>query len=132
MASETHQRLLNSLARALEQDGIKITHIDIDGDPQFFDEKYRDLPTPGERNGHVPDLEGIKNNLRHLGEVKKVIKGDENLESQFKVFSSRTMNDTPMPLHIGVPKSLKEELRQKLHDIGLGDKLDNGRIKIWS
>lgn len=132
MASEEHQKLLNSLARGLEKDGVEITHLDIDGDPQFFDAKYRNLPTPEKRNGHIPDLVGVKNGLRHLGEVKIAIEGDDNLESQFKVFSNRTMNDKPIPLHIAVPERIKEETKQKLRDIGLGDKLDNGRIKIWS
>ncbi len=133
MASEAHQKLLNSLARALEKDGVEITHLDIDGDPQFFDQKYRNLPTPTERNGHVPDLEGVRNGLRHLGEAKKAIEGDDNLESQFETFSSRQMKDeTPIPFHIAVPKNLKGEMEQKLRDIGLGEKLKNGRITIWS
>lgn len=132
MASEAHQRLLNSLARALEKNGVEITHLDIDGGPRFFDEKYKNLPTPTEREGHIPDLEGKRDGLRHLGEAKIAIEGDDNLESQFKVFSSRQMNDRPIPFHIVVPKSLRKDIEQKLYEIGLKEKWESGRISIWS
>lgn len=133
MVSEVHQRLLNSLANGLEKDGVTITHLDIDGTPEYFDEKYRDLPTPTERDGHVPDLVGIKNDVRCLGDAKIEIEGDDNLESQFIAFSSRQMkNGTPIPFHIAVPENLKDEMKQKLKDIGLEEKLENGRIIIWS
>ncbi len=49
MASEEHQKLLNSLARVLEKkESVTITHLDIDGMPKCFDEKYRNLPTPSD------------------------------------------------------------------------------------
>lgn len=67
MTSEAHQRLLNSLAKTMEKQGITITHMNIDGTPEYFDEKYRKLPIPKERDGYIPDLEGMKGALRHLG-----------------------------------------------------------------
>jgi len=38
--------------------------------PQHFEEKYRKLPTPSEIEGHMPDLVGMKDGLRYLGDVK--------------------------------------------------------------
>ncbi|MGC1709367.1 MAG: hypothetical protein WA799_06155, partial [Nitrosotalea sp.] len=76
MTSAEHQKMLNSLATTLESQGITITHIDMAEMPECFDEKYRNLPRPKERDGQVPDLEGMKGALRHLGEVKTSIKDD--------------------------------------------------------
>ena len=132
MASEAHQRLLNSLAKSMEGFGITITHLDIDGTPEYFDEKYRKLPAPKEREGYKPDLEGMKGALRHLGEAKIKIKDDENLVSQFRAFTSLEMNDKEIPLHIAVPKSLKKELEKKLYKLDLYKKYKNGTIMIWA
>ena len=132
MALEAHQRLLNSLAKSMEEFGITITHLDIDGTPEYFDEKYRKLPEPKERDGYKPDLEGMKGVLRHLGEAKIKINGDENLVSQFKAFTSLEMNGKEVPLHIAVPKSLKKELEKKLYKLDLYKKYKNGTIKIWA
>jgi len=132
MASEAHQRLLNSLAKSMEGFGVTITHLDIDGTPECFDEKYRKLPAPKERDGHKPDLEGMKGALRHLGEAKIKIKDDENLVSQFRAFTSLEMNDKEIPLHIAVPKSLKKELEKKLYKLDLYKKYKNGTIMIWA
>ncbi|MGI0069651.1 MAG: hypothetical protein ACREAN_05275, partial [Nitrosopumilaceae archaeon] len=107
MVSEEHQKLLNSLAKALEAEGVIITHIDIANTPEFFDEKYRNLPKPKERDGHIPDMEGMKGALRHLGEVKTSIKGDPKIDSQLKSFTNREMNGKEIPLHIAVPKARK-------------------------
>jgi predicted transcriptional regulator len=109
MTLEAHQKLLNSLAKAMEHQGITITRLDIDGTPEYFDEKYRKLPVPKERDGYIPDLEGMKGALRHLGEAKIMIKGDENLDAQFRVFANREMNGKEIPFHIAVPKSIKKE-----------------------
>jgi len=132
MALEAHQRLLNSLAKSMEGVGITITHLDIDGTPEYFDEKYRKLPTPKERDGYKPDLEGMKGALKHLGEAKIMIKDDENLASQFKAFTSLKMNGKEIPLHVAVPKSLKNELEKKLYKLNLYKKYKNGTIKIWA
>ncbi len=132
MALEAHQKLLNSLAKSMEEFGITITHLDIDGTPEFFDEKYRKLPTPKERDGYKPDLEGMKGALKHLGEAKIMIKDDENLASQFKAFTSLKMNGKEIPLHVAVPKSLKNELEKKLYKLNLYKKYKNGTIKIWA
>jgi len=128
---ESHQKLLNSLAKSMENQGITITHIDIDGTPEYFDEKYRKLPIPKEREGYKPDLEGMKGALRHLGEAKIMIKDDKNLDSQFKAFTSLEMNGKEIPFHIAVPKSLKKEIEKKLYKLGLYDKYKKGNIKIW-
>src|SRR5713226_8985243 len=112
MALEAHQRLLNSLAKSMEGFGIIITHLDIDGTPEYFDEKYRKLPAPKERDGYKPDLEGMKGVSRHLGEAKIKIDGDENLASQFRAFTSLEMNGKEIPLHVAVPKSLKKDLEK--------------------
>ncbi|TSA18286.1 MAG: hypothetical protein D4R72_02590, partial [Nitrosopumilales archaeon] len=119
MASEAHQRLLNSLAKSMEDFGITITHLDIDGTPEYFDEKYRKLPMPKERGAHKPDLEGMKGVVRHLGEAKIMIKDDENLVSQFRAFTSLEMNGKEIPLHIAVPTSLKKDLEKKLYKLDL-------------
>lgn len=132
MASEAHQRLLNSLAKSMEDFGITITHLDIDGTPEYFDEKYRKLPAPKERDRYKPDLEGMKGALRHLGEAKIKIKDDENLVSQFRAFTSLEMNGKEIPFHIAVPKSLKKELEQKLYKLDLYKKYKNGTIMIWA
>ena len=131
MALEAHQRLLNSLAKSLEDFGIIITHLDIDGTPEYFDEKYWKLPAPKEREGYRPDLEGMKGILRHLGEVKIKI-DDENLVSQLRVFTSLEMNGKEIPLHVAVPKSLKKELEKKLYKLDLYKKYKNGTIMIWT
>jgi hypothetical protein len=132
MASEAHQRLLNSLAKSMEGVGITITHLDIDGTPEYFDETYRKLPVPKERDGYKPDLEGMKGVLRHLGEAKIKIKDDENIVSQFRAFTSLEMNGKEIPLHVAVPKSLKKELEKKLYKLDLYKKYKNGTIKIWA
>ena len=132
MESEEHQKLLNGLARGLEKNGVEITHLDISGTPEFFDEKYRDLPTPTEREDHVPDLEGMKDGLRHLGEAKIDINNDSNIDSQLEVFANREIDGKDIPLHIVIPKNLKEDLETKLKELGLYDKYDNKLISIWS
>lgn len=131
MVSEEHQKLLNSLANALEAEGVTITHIDIAETPELFDGKYRDLPKPNERDGQIPDLEGMKGALRHLGEVKTSIK-DSNLDSQLKAFTNREMNSKDIPLHIAVPKNLKKELEAKLYRLRLYEKYKKGTIRIWA
>ena len=132
MALEAHQRLLNSLAKSMEGFGITITHLDIDGTPEYFDEKYRKLSAPKERDRYKPDLEGMKGVLRHLGEAKIKINDDENLVSQFRAFTSLEMNGKEIPFHIAVPKSLKKELEKKMYKMNLYKKYKNGTIKIWT
>ncbi|MDE1862397.1 MAG: hypothetical protein KGI33_05750 [Thaumarchaeota archaeon] len=132
MTSEEHQRLLNLLANTLESQGVKITHMDIAGMPQFFDEKYRNLPMPSERDGHIPDLEGMKGALRYFGEAKVKIKGDPDVDAQIRAFTNREMNGKDIPLHIVIPKKLKKELEGRLYKLGLYDKYKKGIIKVWS
>ncbi|MGI0102970.1 MAG: hypothetical protein ACREA7_10330 [Nitrosotalea sp.] len=132
MTSAEHQKMLNTLATTLESQGITITHIDMAEMPECFDEKYRSLPRPKERDGQVPDLEGMKGALRHLGEVKTGIKGDQNIDAQLRAFTGREMNGKEIPLHIAVPKELKKELEKKLYKMGLYEKCKKGTVKIWS
>ena len=132
MESQKHQELLNELARRLEETGVTITHLDISGTPEFFDEKYRELPTPGKREGHVPDLEGVKDKLTHLGESKIDVNNDSNIDSQLGVFAHRTMGGKNIPLHIMIPKNLEEDLIAKLKDLGLYNKYADGQIFIWT
>ncbi len=132
MTSVEHQKMLNLLAATLESQGITVTHIDMAEMPEYFDEKYRKLPKPKERDGHVPDLEGMKGALRHLGEVKTRIKGDPNINAQLKAFTGREMNGKEIPLHIAVPKELKKELEKKLYKIGLYEKCKKGTVRIWA
>jgi len=133
MVSSEHQKMLNKLATALEKEGVTITHLDIDNMPEHFDEKYKNLPTPAEIEGHIPDLNGIKNNLIHLGESKIDIYGDENIDSQLKIFSNNVMKEgnKPVPLHIIVPKSKENDLRKKISELDLNHKLKSGQIMIW-
>ena len=130
MALEAHQKLLNSLARSMESFGIIITHLDVNGTPEYFDEKYRKLPPPKERDGYKPDLEGMKGALRHLGEAKIAL--DDEFTSQIRAFTSLEMNGNEIPLHIAVPKSLKKDLEKKLYKLDLYKKYKNGTIKIWA
>jgi hypothetical protein len=132
MTLEEHQRMLNSLANTLESQGITITHIDMAETPDLFDEKYKKLERPAERDGHSPDLEGMKGALRYLGEVKTKIKDDPNIDAQLRAFTSREMGGKDVPLHIAVPKELKKELEGKLYKLGLYDKYKKGSIKIWA
>jgi len=132
LPSEEHQKLLNSLANALESEGITVTHIDIDETPDLFDYRFRKLPKPKERDGNTPDLEGMKGALRQIGEVKIKIKGDVILDSQLKSFTNREMNGKEIPLHIAVPTKLKKELEKKLYKIGLYNKYKKGTIRIWA
>ena len=132
MASEDHQRLVNALANILESQGITITHIDMAGTPEFFDEKYRKLAKPDERDGYSPDLEGMKGALRHFGEAKTKIKDDPNIDAQIRAFTNREMNGKDIPLHMAVPKEIKKELEGKLYKMRLYDKYKKGTIKIWA
>lgn len=132
MILEEHQKLLNSLAKTLEFEGITITHIDIGYTPELFEERYRKLPKPSDRDGHVPDLEGMKGALRHLGEVKASIKNDPNLDSQLKAFTGREMNGREIPLHIAVPPPLKKELEKRLYKLRLYEKYKKGTIRVWA
>ena len=132
LKSEIHQNLLNSLASALVSEGITITHIDMDETPELFDEKFKKLPKPNERDGHTPDLEGMKGALRHIGEVKIDIKGDSNIDSQIRSFTNRELNGKEIPLHLAVPKELKKDLEKKLYKMGLYDKYKKGIIRIWA
>lgn len=134
MVSEEHQRLVNGLARGLEGRGIEITAIDIDGTPQYFEERYRSLPTPKDRNGSIPDLVGKDaNGVNQLGEAKTDMEA-ENLNDQLKRFSNREMTKTnaSVPLHIVVPSRIKDQMASRIRELGLGDKLDRGEIRIWS
>lgn len=132
MVSEAHQRLLNSLANTWESIGIIVTHIDIAETPEFFDEKYRGLPRPSERDGQCPDLEGMKGAMRHLGEAKTSVKDDPDIDAQLKAFTGREMNGREIPLHIVLPKELKKQLEGKLYKLGLYEKYKKGTIKVWS
>ena len=134
MTSEDHQTLVNLLARTLEdQRRVRITAIDIAGTPQHFEEKYGNLPRPRDRNGSIPDLEGIDvNGIRHLGEAETDMEV-ENLDTQLQRFSSWEMTDTktPVPLHVIVPERIRSQMKSRIHHIGLGDKLNDGRITLW-
>jgi len=136
MASEKHQRLINALARGLEQkEGVKITHIDIDDTPQSFDEKYRRLPEPIARNGKIPDLQGTdQRGVTHLGEAKTDVSGPytEHAKEQICAFGCRVMKDTdvPVPLHVIVPRGGRDAMESFIRQIGFGDKIDK-RIHVW-
>ncbi|MDE1764796.1 MAG: hypothetical protein KGI27_00840 [Thaumarchaeota archaeon] len=132
MVSEDHQRLVNALANILESQGITITHVDMAETPELFDEKYRKLAKPDERDGYSPDLEGMKGALRHFGEAKTKIKDDPNIDAQIRAFTNREMDGKDIPLHMVVPKELKKELEGKLYKMGLYNKYKNGTIKIWA
>ena len=105
MVSAEHQKLVNSLAQGLEGRGIQITGIDMAGTPEYFDQKYHRLPKPGDRDGRIPDLEGVDTNgINQLGEAETDMEA-ENLNDQLKKFSNRAMTKTevPVPLHVVVP-----------------------------
>ena len=132
MASVEHQKLLNSLANTWESQGITVTHINIDGTPEIFDEKYRMLPKPCERDGYAPDIEGMKGALRHLGEAKVGINVDPDIDRQLRAFTNRIMDGKEVPLHLVIPKELRKEMEGKLYKMGLYDKYKKGSIKVWS
>ena len=134
MISEEHQKLVNALALVLEdQRGVQIVAIDIAGTPEHFEQKYRNLPKPSDRDGSIPDLEGRDiNNTVHLGEAETDMEA-ENLNDQLKKFSNRTMTSTgaPVPLHVIIPQRIRSLMVARINRIGLGDKLNNGRITVW-
>ena len=135
MISEKHQRLVNELAQLLENEKIvRIVAIDIAGTPQYFDQKYRSLPEPSDCDGIIPDLKGVDtNHTVHLGEAETDME-EENLDIQLQRLSNKTMTDTtiPLPLHVIVPQRLRSEMESRIRSIGLGNKLMNGRITVWS
>ena len=91
-------------------------------------------PCPSAREGSIPDLEGRDaNGVNHLGEAETDMDAD-NLNDQLHRFSGRTMNDTgaTVPLHVIVPKRIRSEMESRIRGIGLGNKLDNGEIGVWS
>lgn len=134
MVSAEHQKLVNGLARGLEGRGIRITGIDMAGTPEYFDQKYHKLPEPEDRDGSIPDLEGVDaSGINQLGEAETDMEA-ENLNDQLKKFSNRVMSKTeaPVPLHIVVPSRIKPQMESRIRDLGLGDKLDRKEIRIWS
>ena len=137
MMSEEHQRLLNALANALEKEkGVRITHIDVGGTPQLFDEKYRRLPEPLARNGKIPDLQGTdQRGVIHLGEAKTDVSGPytEHAEEQIRAFGCRVMKNTdvPVPLHVIVPPGGREAMERFIRQIGFGDKIGS-QIHVWA
>ena len=133
MASARHQNLVNWLANALDSRGIQITAIDIDGAPEHFEQKFQNLPAPGQHGDSVPDLEGKDSNgVLHLGEAEVDMRA-ENLDSQLKQLSNRVMTNSnvPVPLHVVVPDNLKARMEAHIRNIGLGDRLASGRIRVW-
>ncbi len=134
MSSAEHQIQLNALAKALEERGIKITHVDVDGKPEHFDYRYRTLSTPDEMDDSIPDLIGTKDGVLHIGESKTEIRGDANIDAQFRTFSNRIMSSTrqPIPFHIIIPKHLDRAVNDKLTELGLSDKKQSGQIRIWT
>lgn len=134
MVSAEHQKLVNGLARGLEGKGIRITAIDMADTPKYFDQKYHKLPKPGDRDGRIPDLEGIgANGTINLGEAETDM-GAENLNDQLKKFSNRVMikTEVPVPLHVVVPSRIKSQMESRIRELGLGGKLATGEILIWS
>ena len=91
------------------------------------------FPSPRDRNGSIPDLEGIDvNGIRHLGEAETDMEA-ENLDTQLQRFSSWVMTDTktPIPLHVIVPQRIGSQMTSRIHHIGLGDKLNDEGITVW-
>lgn len=136
MIPEDHQRLVNSLANALKQKGIKITHIDIGDTPQLFNEEYRRLPKPPTIKGKTPDLQGTdQQGLIHLGEAEIDVAGSytEQTEGQLRVFGNRVMpnTNTPVPLHVIVHSGDREAMESIIRRIGLGGKIGS-QIHIWA
>lgn len=134
MTSKEHQIQLNDLAKALEEQGIKVTHLDIDGTSEYFESRYRNLPTPYEIDGNIPDLIGTKDGVLYIGESKTEIRGDSNIDTQFRTFSNRIMSSTkqPIPFHIIIPKHLDREINDKLIELGISTKKQSGQIIIWT
>ena len=133
VVSKEHQELVNTLAKALEsKEGITITHVAIQGTPEYFDEKYKKLPTPPEYDKRIPDLQGDKEGVTHIGEAE-IDPDDDNVEDQLKAFSSWVMKEgeIPIPLHIIVPKEKEDDIIEKIKQAGLNDKL-NKKIFVWS
>ena len=134
MVTEEHQRLVNALALVLEdQRRVRITAIDVAGTPEYFEQKYRNLPKPSDYDGSIPDLEGMNaNNTVHLGEAETYMEA-ENLDVQLQRFSSRVMRETnaPVPLHVIVPERIRSQMESRIRSLGLDDKLNGRRITLW-
>ena len=134
MISEEHQRLVNSLAKVLEDKvGVQITKVDIADTPHCFNQKYQNLPKPTEFDGRIPDLMGTDaSGTIHLGEAETDMEA-ENLNEQLKAFSNLEMKvaKTSVPLHVIVPRRIRSQMESRIHNIGLGNKLGGRGITAW-
>lgn len=134
MTAEEHHKLVNILAHTLEtQKEVKIVEIDRGGATELFDQKYHHLPKPGKRGDRTPDLVGRDaEGTIHLGEAETNMDA-ENLDDQLLAFSNRVMtkSEVPVPLHVIVPERISQNMEDRLRKLGLGQKLDDGRIIIW-
>lgn len=132
IASEKYQLLVNALSIKLEAEhGIKTTCINIEGDSMLVDQKFKKLSIPDDHDG-IPDLQGNDSKgTIHLG-IVIIDENDLLVNKKLKSFSSRSMNGTktPVPLHVMVPKELRDKMEFKIRQIGLGDKLDFGIITV--
>jgi len=132
IASEKYQQLVNALSIKLEaQHGIKTTCINIEDDSMLVDQKFKKLSIPDDHDG-IPDLQGNDSKgTIHLG-IVIIDENDLLVNKKLKSFSSRSMKGTktPVPLHVMVPKELRDKMEFKIRQIGLGDKLDFGIITV--
>ena len=132
LASEKYQLLVNALSFKLEAEhGIKTTCINIESYSMFVDQKFKKLSIPDDHDG-IPDLQGNDSKgTIHLG-IVILDENDPIVNKKLKSFSSRSMKGTktPVPLHVMVPKELRDKMEFKIRQIGLGDKLDFGIITV--
>lgn len=131
-ASKEHQQLVNALLRKLEMRGVIITHVDIAGSPQYFDKKYRSLPTPPWYGNHSPDLQGIKDGQIYLGEAEMDL-SNPSVDEHITIFSNVIIKQAKSSVlfHIIVPKNLKEDIHEKIKKLGLDSKVQSGQITVW-
>ena len=132
MTSNEHQKLVNALALGMEQyKGIKITAIDMAGDPTPFDQKYQHLRKPDLYGNRRPDLVGEDVRGIHLGEAETDM-GAENLDEQLRTFANHVADNTntSIALHVIVPQSIREDMEGRICALRLGHML-NDRIIVW-
>lgn len=110
--SPLHQRLVRALVKAfIEQRGYRIISAAIEG-----------YPEPEKVGRHEPDIIAKDNyGFWQIGEAKT---GNGDLDDQAK---EQFLDFSKYSLHVIVPKSKEEELREFLRKLGI-----RGKVTIWT
>ena len=123
---DEHQRLVNSLIAAFQREGYEVLRA-VGGN----------FPEPYQVGRHEPDIIARDQyGLIIIGEAKTSDDvSSERSQEEYQDFSSRIMSEgllkgKQVPLHIIVPRSSSDLLRQSLTNFGLHNKIGS-QIVIW-